>query len=102
MGFGRNHQQRKNSGVGVGAIRRLLLTTLFVVPALSAPGIDGASLIRFNDHYELLFREFMGCPKDATDIGQCASGQGVLNVRELRQSCEAAKQLFGLQGQCGK
>lgn len=75
---------------------------LFVVAIslFAQPVFDGPNLLVFNAHYERLFREYLGCPKVALTTDDCRPSDGVLNAKELKASCEAAKNLFGLQGKC--
>lgn len=78
--------------------------TVFLLGAMTLPGAPPGptpeALTRFHDHYGIFFRKYFGCPPEALKPEECLPGQGIVDLRELKASCEAAKDLFALEGSC--
>lgn len=55
--------------------------------------------IKLNQHFGAFFRDLAGCPPHAIEIEECHNSS-IVNYREFRKSCEAARDLFHLTGDC--
>jgi len=73
---------------------------LVAMSLFAQPCIEPGCLLNFNEHYDRFFRKYMGCVPHAITTDDCRPSEGILDVKEMKASCEAAKNLFGLQGKC--
>lgn len=80
----------------------IILIILLFTPAPSEPPSEfNSSIITFETHWDKFLRHLVGCP-DTVEINakNCKPTQGFIDNREFHKSCEAAKDLFKLSGDC--
>ena len=81
-------------------MKRWWFAAVLLMAATAQSAADPDAILQFNAHYEPLFRKYFGCPLRATSIKECRPGQGTLDLKEFRASCQAARLLFDLKGAC--
>lgn len=73
-----------------------------LVPKALSPQDDAVyqAVLNHQIHWNVFFRELFGCPMTAATSKECRLAYGKINYKEFNASCESAKRLWKLKGEC--